>query len=166
MQRALERLDLGEDGVDDVDGVGAGALGHAEGDGGLLVAGGGGAAAVAGVAALAAPARPAAARSRRLLGAVDDGGDVAQVNGMAGVDADDHGADVAGVAEEGAGLEEGFGLAKAGSRLWSLAVGLLQHGHELGGAEAGGRRGGGIERTRTARRCRRSAWSRRPAART
>ena len=35
-ERALERLDPGEHGVDDIDGVGAGALGEAERDGGLF----------------------------------------------------------------------------------------------------------------------------------
>jgi hypothetical protein len=40
-QRALEGVDLGEHVVDDVDGVGAGALGDADRDGGLLGGGGG-----------------------------------------------------------------------------------------------------------------------------
>jgi hypothetical protein len=91
-ERALERVDLGEDSVDDVDGVGAGAFGEAEGDGGFLVGGGAAAAAEEHVV-------------DGLRSSVStDRGDVAQVNGTAGGDADDDSADIAGVAEERAGL--------------------------------------------------------------
>ncbi len=110
---AALKLDALEHGVDDIDSVGAGALGDGEGDGGAQVPAGGAVEDVVG----------------GLGGGVGDGGDIAQVNWTAGPGADDDATDGGGVAEEVAGFEEEGSVGeRAGAELGGL----------IGGAEGGG----------------------------
>jgi len=128
-QRAAERVDLGEHGVDDVDRVGAWALGERERDGGLGRAFAGEVQHVVG----------------GLLGGVGDGGDVAQVHRAILVNAHDDLADVGGVAQERAGFEQRLGVGKRPRAGAELAVGRLERRDERGGAESARGEGGGIE---------------------
>ena len=130
---ALERVDFREDGGDDIDGVGAGPLGEAEGDGGFLAGGGG-----------------SAATEEHVVGGfggrIPEGGDIPEIDGAALGDADDDGADLAGVAEKRAGLQERFAIGGGLGAGVRLGVGLLQHRHEIRSAEVVGGEAGGIER--------------------
>ena len=48
----------------------------------------------------------------RLLGGVADRGDIAEVDRALLIDAHDDGADIGGIAQEGAGFEENFGVGR------------------------------------------------------
>ena len=125
-ERPARGGDLGKDRVDDIDGVGPGALGQAESDGGLQVAGG-------------TAVQDIVGRFRALVG---DGGHVAQIDRPVVKDPHHDGAGVGGIAQERAGLKQDLGVGERARTGMQLAVRLLERRHDLGGGElAGGERG-------------------------
>jgi hypothetical protein len=135
-ERTAKGVDLGEGGIDDVDGVGAGALREADGDGGLKVGACGAVKDVVG----------------GFFAGVGDGGDVAEIDWSASVGADDDGADIGGVAEERAGFEEKLGVGKRARAGLEGAVGGLEGGASWATVRLRAARAAGSSWTRTARR--------------
>jgi hypothetical protein len=124
-ERALEAINPGQHGADDIDRVRARPLGHAEGDGRLLAGRTGAALAEQHVVG-------------RFVCAVDDRRDVPKINRPPLGHADDRRADIARIAEEGAGLQQRFPVGGGLRAGVGLGVGLLQHRHEVPGAEIAG----------------------------
>ena len=82
---------------------------------------------------------------RRLFRAIGNARDISQVHRTAGGYPDDHGTDVRGVPEEGAGLEQDL-CAREGPRpSLDLAVGLPQGAGHIGGRETARRKGGTVK---------------------